>query len=451
MGISPLRFTGISQFSQDFRVIVDRTVQIASLPARALQNDQATILGKKSALAGLRPFIAALASNLRGLDELSANRSLSATSSNASKAAVALTGNGAGAMAGSFTISEISSLAQRTITTSNAGWPGAETGPVAGPGGVLELQAGGESFELVIAPEMDHPAGVRDAINASGAGVTATIVNANGQVFLSVAASQTGANQIELRTTPGEPASNLLSVTQTGTDAIFKVNGQPVTSSENYVQGVIPGAGITLKGLTSGDESILVEITSSRAPVIAALNSLVDSFNSLNENLAQAGAGALRGESLVNAAFSQVRQLTGQFGEGAIRNLAQIGISVDRQGVMSLDEAAFSALPASQLPEVFRFFNAGQQGIASLATNFEQLSDPIDGSFAAQIRSWDEADSRLQRQIDAIFERVDATQANLLVKLQAADALLARLEGQQTLLDATVKSLQFTTYGRQER
>ncbi|MCL4793767.1 MAG: flagellar filament capping protein FliD [Bryobacteraceae bacterium] len=450
MGIAPLRFTGISQFSQDFQVIVDRTVQIASLPARALQNDQAALLEKKSAMAGLRSVVGGLAASLRGLDQLGVNRALSAASSQASTAAVTLTRNGAAAAPGSFTISEITSLAQRTIATSTTGWPSADSGPVSGPAGVLELVVGGQSFELAIDPAQNHPAGVRNAINAAGAGVTATLLNVNGQVFLSLSANQTGAAAIELRTEPGEASTNLLSVTQAGLDAVFKVNGQTVTSSENYVEGVIPGAAITLKGLTAGNETVLVEVTSSRAPVLAALKGFVTAFNQINESMAQAGS-ALRGEPLVNSVFGLVRQVTSQFGEGGVRNLAEIGVSVDRQGVMSLDESAFATLPAARMDDVFRFFRASEQGIGSLANGLQQLSDPIDGAMAAQIRSWDETDARLQGQIESIFERVSATQATLLVKLQAADALLARLEGQQSLLEATVKSLQFTTYGRQER
>lgn len=450
MGIAPLRFTGISQFSQDFQLIVDRTVQIASLPARALQNDQATLLGKKSALADLRLPVSSLAASLRALDALGENRALSAASSQATKVAVTLPGNST-PQPGSFTISEITSLAQRTIATTSAGQPSAVSGPVAGAGGYLELVVGGQSFEITLAPEQDHLQGARDAINALGAGVTAALINANDEVFLSISAGQTGATGIELRTVSGDPGSNLLAVTQAGADAVFKVNGQTVTSAENYVEGVIPGAGLTLKALTAENESILIELSSSRAPVTAALNTFVGAYNQLNEELASAGAGALRGESLVNDIYARVRQVAGQFGEGGIRSLADIGIEFDRQGVMSFDEAAFNALPASRLDQVFAFLKASEQGLSSLAPGLEELSDPVEGAMANQIRSWDTIDARLQEQIENIFERVSATQATLLVRLQAADALLARLEDQQSLLDASLKSLQFTVYGREER
>ena len=448
MGISPLRFTGISQFSQDFQLIVDRTVQIASLPARALQNDQASLLAKKSALSGLRSPLANLASSLRALDALGENRALSASSSQPGTVAVTLTG---AAQPGSFPVSHVSSLAQRAIATTATGQPSATAGPVAGPGGYLQLVAGEQTFDLTLDPAQDHLEGVRDAINAAGAGVTASLISANGQVFLSISANQTGAAAIELRTVADDPASNLLQVTQPGASAVFQVNGQTVTSRENYVEGVIPGAALTLKALTpESSPPILIEIASSRAPVSAAIKSFVNAYNQLNEALAEAG-GALRGEALINDAYARIRLLAGQFGGGGVRNLAEIGVSLDRQGVMSFDENAFQALPASRMNDVFAFLRAADQGIASLAPRLEELSDPATGSIASQIRSWDAADARLQKQIDAIFERVNATQATLMTRLQAADALLARLEGQQSLLDASIKSLQYTVYGRETR
>lgn len=450
MGIAPLRFTGISQFSQDFQVIVDRTVQIASLPARALQSDQAVFIEKKSALANLRQPVASFAASLRALDTLGVNRAISATSSTPAKVAVTLPA-GVPPEPGSFTISDVSSLAQRTIVTSAVGQPNAGSGPVAGEGGYLQLVVGNEAFDLTLAPDQDNLLGVRDAINAKAAGVTASLINASGQVFLTLSANETGAKAIELRKSAGEPASNLMQVTQPGADAVFKLNGQTVSSSENYVEGAIPGAGITLKSLTGEGETILIELSSTRAPVTSALKSFISAYNQLNESLNQAGAGALRGESLVNDVRNRLRRAGGEFGQGAIRNLTELGISMDRQGVMSLDEAAFLALPAARLDDVFTFLRASESGLSSLAPRFEELSDPIEGSIANQIRSWDASDARIQRQIETIIERVNSTQATLLSRLQAADALLAQLEGQQSLLDASIKSLQFTMYGRQER
>ena len=38
MSITPLTFTGVSTYSNDFQTILSRAVQIAQLPLKALQN-----------------------------------------------------------------------------------------------------------------------------------------------------------------------------------------------------------------------------------------------------------------------------------------------------------------------------------------------------------------------------------------------------------------------------
>ena len=51
MGLSPLTFVGVSQFSADFQTILSRAVQIAELPIKALQNRDLDTLQKKTLLA----------------------------------------------------------------------------------------------------------------------------------------------------------------------------------------------------------------------------------------------------------------------------------------------------------------------------------------------------------------------------------------------------------------
>jgi hypothetical protein len=44
VAISPLTFTGVSSFSNDFQTILNRAVAIAQLPITALQNHQSDLL-----------------------------------------------------------------------------------------------------------------------------------------------------------------------------------------------------------------------------------------------------------------------------------------------------------------------------------------------------------------------------------------------------------------------
>jgi flagellar hook-associated protein 2 len=448
MGITPLRFTGVSQFSQDFQVIVDRTVQIASLPAQLLMNDQQRLIEQKSAMGTLRSTVASLAASMDELSALGESKALSAT---VSSSKVRVTLDTSAAEPGVFTISEISSLAQRAVMTSTSGQATETSGPVAGVDGYLQLMVGGVAHEITLAPDKDNLAGARDAINALDAGVTASLVTADDGVYLSISASQTGATAIELRTVQDDPGSNLLGVTQAGADAVLKVNGQTVTRPENYIEGAVPGVSLTLNSLTEAGESIPVDLASSRAPVANALEKFAAAYNALNEQVAAAAAGALAGNSLVKDLQSRMRQIGGQFGEGLVQNLAEMGLPFDQQGVLTFDDLSFNLLSAEKFESIFGFLSPEQGGLGTLAGSFREFSDPLAGFMVAEIRSYDEADTRLQVQIDKIFERVNSTQQTLLARLQAADVLLAGLESQQNLLDASIESMRFSLYGRNDR
>ncbi len=118
MGIAPLIFTGVSQFSDDFQTILDRTVAIASLPIQDMQNQQAELLIKKQLLSGISSVVSTLGTSLDNLGELGGTRALGASSSNTSRVSVTLTG---ATEPGSYTITEIDSVAAAASETSAAG------------------------------------------------------------------------------------------------------------------------------------------------------------------------------------------------------------------------------------------------------------------------------------------------------------------------------------------
>src|SRR4051794_4608587 len=108
MSITPLKFTGVSTFSSDFQQILDRAVSIAALPVKVLQNDQATLLNKKQALATIGSGVSALADAVRNLGEVGDASALTVSSSNTSR--VTATNNGL-TSAASYSITDITSVA----------------------------------------------------------------------------------------------------------------------------------------------------------------------------------------------------------------------------------------------------------------------------------------------------------------------------------------------------
>jgi len=81
MSITPLTFTGISQYSTDFQTILNRAVQIAQIPVQQLQNKDSDVLQRKTLLGGLSTAVSGLSDALGALGKIGAGQALAASSS----------------------------------------------------------------------------------------------------------------------------------------------------------------------------------------------------------------------------------------------------------------------------------------------------------------------------------------------------------------------------------
>src|SRR5262245_24836585 len=144
MGLTPLTFTGVSDFSNDLQTVLDRAVQIAQIPVKQLQNKDADVLSRKALLSTLSSASTGLADSLASLGSIAANRSLSATSSDASK--VSITNTGA-TLAGNFVINSITSVARFASERSATGYADSAATPVAS-NGPMRLLVGGQQYDF---------------------------------------------------------------------------------------------------------------------------------------------------------------------------------------------------------------------------------------------------------------------------------------------------------------
>jgi len=454
MGVSPLVFTGISQFSDDFQTILDRAVAIANIPLRALQNEQADLLTRKQLLSELRGAVAGLATALEALGAAGRTRALSASSSNTARVTVTL--NGA-AQAGVYTISDITSVARAASETTASGYATADQTPVS-EDGVVELVVGSRTYTIDLAGAgRNNLNGLRDAINALGAGVTASVLNTGtGETpyYLAITANSPGAQTLQLREVPGEAASNLLTADNQGADAIFKLNGLPIVRSGNVVSDVIAGVSFTINSKTEPGETVELRLSSSRSTLATRLADFVSAYNALRTKVSAqvgAGAGLLSGDFLVREIQQQLRSLSAYEAAGAVRRLSDLGIEFDQAGVMSFNSGKFYSLSEAEVAAAFDFLGSETTGFGGFSQALQRISDPISGLIKLQQDSYDAADQRLSRQVAELSSRIEFMQASLSARLQQADALLAQLESQQVLLEASIKGLELLLYGKKER
>jgi flagellar hook-associated protein 2 len=450
MGIPPLAFTGVSSYSADFQKILDRTVAIASQPITQLQSEQAKVLQQRTLAGVLRTSADGLTSAVRALGELGASKALSGSSSNTAKVTV---GAVTAATPAAYTISEITSLA-RAAAGASAGYASGTSAVSAG--GNVRFSFNGTNHDITLTPTENTLTGLRDKINAIGAGVTATILTTgtgSTPYYLSITANTTGEKPIALVDDPGGAATNLLASADNGANANFKVNGVAVSKSSNLVNDVVSGVAFSITGTTSGSETVTLTLASSRSNLSAKLQAFVNAYNNLLETTdAQIGeaAGLLTGDLLIREAKGLLRKISGHTGTGAIKDLAALGIRFANDGKASLEQPAFDALSDADIQNVFTFLGSISTGFGGLQASLNQLSDPITGLIAVQSAKYDETDRRITARVDDLAARLSQMQISAAERLRAVDAILGSLESQKAIVDASYKSLQLALFGKND-
>jgi flagellar hook-associated protein 2 len=451
MGLSPLAFSGISTYSQDFQTILQRMTTIASFPLEQLKNERADLATKRLITEELNTAVRVFQDALSGLADLADSKSLSAGVSDPGKITVDAVNTN---LPATYSITEVSSLATAASETTLLSYANSSSTQVSATG-EFRLSVGTQNFNFTLAPSENNLIGLRNRINSLGAGVTATIFTVSPtENYLSISANGVGQRPIALIDDPNGEAENLMTAANPGSNLNFKLNGVAVSRTTNQVNDLIPGVSFTLKSTTSDGEALAISLSSDRSNVANALQSVVDAYNSLQSRVSSqvgAGAGLLSGDLLVREAQNYLRQFA-SFGrnEGALRSLADFGISFEQTGRASFDRTKFSAIGSDKLDEVFSFFNRAT-GTGELASRMRGFTDAVNGLAKNAIDQYRNTDTRIGRQIADLTQRISTMRNAYLSKLQAADALLGRLENQQSVVTASIDSLNLVLLGKREK
>jgi len=450
MGLTPLTFSGISQYSSDFQTILERVTTIASFPLTQLKNEQTDVAAKRQLTNELNTSVKLLGERLTALKDIAANRGVSATSSNTAKLTVDTVNTGTLTQ---YNLTEVSSTARSASETSVATFASSATTTVSTTG-VMRLTVGSQNYDLNLPSGQNNLVGLRNKINSLNAGVTATILTVDGSTnVLSVTANTTGARTLSLRDDPAGANTNFLTAANQGSNLNFKLNGVSVSRASNQVNDLIPGVSFTVRETTAANETLTINLTSDRSKLSDAISDFVDAYNAVQEKVtAQVGktAGLLSGDYLVREAQDIMRRIS-SFGlaNGTVKNWSDFGVDFAASGAISFDVTKFNSLSVTVLQDSFAFF-ADTTGLGQLSKTTAAFSADVTGLAALQIAQYDRTDIRLDEQILVLEERINLILQNYLQKLQAADALLGAFESQQRVITASVDSLNLVLYGKQE-
>ena len=330
--------------------------------------------------------------------------------------------------------------------------------------GTLHISTGGQNFDVVINSSNNTLAGIAAAINSSAAGakVQATILTAAGEARLTIAARTVGAaNALTITQTDGDgglaglvypPSGGGLTQVQAALDARAVIDGLTVTSATNTLSGAIAGVDVTLKEVNAADETTQITIGYNRTAARQTIDQLVKSYNEVVDAIKSVSSynpetkqgGPLFGDAGVRNLVSQLRRelttnvsgLTGPFDM-----LADIGISADLNGKLSVDSADLDAAFSANFDAVGALFATNQVGVA---VKLDALLAPYldsDGVLDARTSGLKTSIADIAERREALSERLAALQKRYTREFNALDTLMSQLQGTSNFLNQQLSRL----------
>ncbi len=314
----------------------------------------------------------------------------------------------------------------------------------------------GESVDINIAAGSSL-ADIRDAINADKeAGVNATIINDGTGYRLALSSKTTGADaSIENfsfvdaggTVVPG-PFAEDAATKRSGENAALTVNGIAISSAENSIEGAIQGVTLNLTELDVVDgetASSTINIERDTLKQREAINGFVKAFNDLKGTIGKLTrftgdsetAGELLGDNTVRTIESRLRSvLTGGVEGGELSTLNQLGITLQRDGKLKVDEETLDDLIANN-PQALNAFFAGENEGEGMAGRLNTTIEQVLGNNGVVKLAISGAENRV-KSLDDRFERMEKTIEGTISRYRTQfgqlDAMIAQMNSMSSYL-----------------
>jgi flagellar hook-associated protein 2 len=444
----------------DIRSIVSQMVALEQKPLAQLQTKASTFQARLSAFGQLKSQIANLQDQITKLATPANWTSLAFRSSNS----LAVSGSAtASATPTRFSV-EVSQLARAQSTASApiasgsamggtlsidiGTWAGVDhdTDPLTPDQQQFTPRTSGATIDIEVL-DGDSLSQIATKINKAGAGVTATVLNdASGQRLL-LRSSDTGeaagfrvqasgltpGSALEQLSYDPENGSTGMDLSQAALDTLATVNGVAVRSANNRFNGVVEGVNLTVSQVTTSPVDITV--ANDTAAMRAMVTNFVDSYNALNNALAEMtrydpttkSAGTLQGDTTAIRLQSALRSLVSSNGPagGAFANLSAIGVEFQKDGTLKAGNQLDEALkdPAA----LQRFFTTEGTGLGARLKTFTQGLLDSNGTLDTRRNALQGDIKRNTREQERLTERIARTEERLLAQYSRLDTQLASL------------------------
>lgn len=421
-------------------------------PTNRLNLKKTTLEANMSALASIKTTLSEFQASLASLKSSSFFSSRTVVAGDSSLISATA---GAGAQPGAYSIEVLAMAKAHKVASANFAAASTTVG-----NGTLNISVGSSTFDVTVTAGVnDTLAGIRDSINnaTNNTGVRASILTVSNGVGgtaskLVLTSNNTGAaNAVSVAVTGdgdsvdgdnaglSQLASANLSEINPAQDAEITIDGFAATSSTNQFKNAVEG--LTINVLKDGDPdeppASTLTVATNKAGAkdavegfVANYNALVTIFNTLtNYDPATQTRGLLSGDASVSVMEKQLRRImTDKVGGAAegLNTLADLGISTNRNGSISLDDAKLSDAISNNFDGLGELFT-GENG---LATRLDKLATQLTGSggvFQTRETSMNEQLAKIEDQKDTLNARLTSLEDRYRKQFSALDILVSQL------------------------
>jgi flagellar hook-associated protein 2 len=275
-----------------------------------------------------------------------------------------------------------------------------------------------QAISITIDSTNNTLAGIRDAINAKNASVSASIVNDGSGNRLVITSKDTGAvNSLKIdvtdsdgNSTDGTGLSALaydpMGAVGTGKNmtqlvaaqnALLTVDGLSISKSSNTLNDVIQGVTLNLKSITA--TSATLEVATDTDTIQASVQNFVDAYNKLNTTLrdltkfVEGGStsnGPLLGDSTTRDIMVKLKSMLARPSTTAttFRTLGDIGVKSDyKDGTLTLDTAKLTSALSTNLGDVAKLFAPSAKTSDPQVTYVSSSAKTQTGTYAINVTS----------------------------------------------------------------
>jgi flagellar hook-associated protein 2 len=407
----------------------------------ALQTQQTGLGSQNGELATITSQLSSLSDAVAALnDPLGALNSEIATSSNSSILNASASG---GATPGAHTIS-IANLATTSSFYTDA--VASSSAPLA-TGDTIAISVGGTPATSITIDSTNNTLDqLAASINSKTSAVRASVINdANGARIALVSATSGNPGSISVTGSLHLPgvANTAVAFHQAsaGLNASLTVDGVPVSSTGNTVSGVINGVTLNLTAPTlvgSTDTPVSLTVAPDSTQATNAINAFVNAYNTVVKeintqfkvNSDGTGGGVLENDSSLREAQSAILAAVSNSvtGNSGIVNLASLGINLQDDGTLTVDNGALSTALASNFAAVQNLF---QNANASFTNHFSNvitsLTSPASGVLTLDAQSIQSTSQSVARQLSTLQAALVEQGTNLTAVYSRVNATLQQL------------------------